>query len=62
MEKRLYRSNSDVMFTGLCAGIAEYFNIDPSIVRLITVALCFGGGSGLLAYIIGALIVPKRPY
>ncbi|MEE0967604.1 MAG: PspC domain-containing protein [Bacilli bacterium] len=62
MEKRLYRSNKDVMITGLCGGIAEYFNIDPSIVRIIAVALCLGWGSGLLAYIIGSLIVPKNPY
>lgn len=60
--KRLYRSTTDVMICGVCGGIAEYFDIDPTIVRLIAVVLIFGWGSGLLAYFIGAIIIPKRPY
>ncbi len=60
--KRLYRSNKDCMIAGVCGGIAEYFEIDPTIVRLIAVALIFGMGSGLLAYLVGAIIIPKNPY
>lgn len=60
--KRLYRSTRDVMICGVCGGIAEYFEIDPTIVRLIAVALLFGWGLGLLAYLVGAIIIPKNPY
>ena len=60
--KRLYRSRRDVMICGVCGGIAEYFDIDPTIVRLIAVVLIFGWGSGLLAYLVGAIIIPKNPY
>ena len=60
--KRLYRSRRDVMICGVCGGIAEYFDIDPTIVRLIAVVLIFGWGSGLLAYLVGAIIIAKNPY
>lgn len=61
MEKRLYLSNTDKRIMGVCGGIAEYFNIDASLVRLAwMVFVCFGG-SGILAYIIAALIIPQRP-
>ena len=60
--KRLYRSRRDVMICGVCGDIAEYFDIDPTIVRLIAVVLIFGWGSGLLAYLVGAIIIPKNPY
>lgn len=60
--KRLYRSNTSKMFAGVCGGIAEYFNIDPTLVRLLAVVLTFGGfGTGLLAYIIAAAIIPPAP-
>ena len=62
MTKRLYRSNRDVMICGVCGGIAEYFDIDPTIVRLVAVVLVFGWGSGLIAYLVGAIIIPKNPY
>ena len=62
MSKRLYRSNKDKMVCGVCGGIAEYFDIDPTIVRLVAVLLIFGWGSGLLAYLVAAIIVPKNPY
>ena len=61
-EKRLYRSRRDVMIAGVCGGIAEYFDVDPTIVRLIAVVLILGWGSGLLAYLIAVLIIPKNPY
>ena len=48
MTKRLYRSKRDVMICGVCGGIAEYFDIDPTIVRLVAVVLVFGWGSGLI--------------
>ena len=60
--KRLYKARDRRMVSGVCGGIAEYFGIDPTIVRLIFVALCFGWGSGLLAYIIAACIMPEPPY
>ena len=49
------------MVCGVCGGIAEYFGVDPTIVRLAFVLLCFGWGSGLLAYIVAALIMPEPP-
>jgi phage shock protein C len=60
--KRLYRSRKNRMIAGVCGGIAEYFNIDPVIVRLIVVALFFVGGSALLAYIIAMIVIPYQPY
>ena len=61
MEKRLYKSNQNKMIDGVCGGIGEYFNIDPTLVRLAWVVFCALGGSGLLAYIIMALIIPRQP-
>lgn len=61
MEKRLYKSNSDKMLCGVCAGVAEYFNIDPTLVRLGWVIFCLAAGGGLLAYIIAAIIIPENP-
>lgn len=60
MEKRLYKSN-DKILAGVCAGIAEYFNLDPTLIRLAFVLFCGLGGSGLLVYIIGAIIIPQKP-
>ena len=58
--KRLYRSVDDRMIAGVCGGIAEYFDIDPSLVRLLFVFGFFATGSGLLwAYLIMMLIVPE---
>ena len=61
MEKRLYKSNSNKMIDGVCGGIAEYFGIDPTIVRLALVLFCALGGSGVLAYIIAAIVIPRNP-
>lgn len=58
--KRLYRLDKGAMLAGVCGGVAEYFNIDPSIVRLITAALFFAGGLSLWVYIIAAVILPKK--
>ena len=58
--KRLYRSRESRMLCGVCGGIAEYFNIDPTLIRLLFVL--FGlSGSGILAYIIAAIIIPDSP-
>ena len=62
MEKRLYKSNKNKMLAGVCGGIAEYFNIDPTLVRLGWAILCMFAGSGILAYIIAAIIIPQNPY
>ncbi len=59
MEKKLTRSGSDVIIFGVCSGIAHYFNIDPTVVRLGWVIFCLLGGSGILAYIISAIIIPS---
>ena len=58
MEKRLYRSRSDRMIWGVCGGLAEYFDMDPTIVRIIAVLLALANGAGILAYIILAIVVP----
>ena len=58
--KKLYKSNNK-MLAGVCAGIAEYFNIDPTLVRLGWVLFCALGGSGILAYIICAIVIPSYP-
>jgi phage shock protein C len=63
MYKKLYRSVTDKMLAGVCGGLAEYFAVDPVIVRLVFVlAVIFGAGSGILAYIILWVIVPQRPF
>lgn len=61
MNKRLYKSNTDKMIAGVCGGIAEYFGIDPTLVRLGWVVFCAMGGSGIIAYIIAAIIIPRNP-
>ena len=61
MEKKLYKSGKDKQLCGVCAGIAEYFNIDPTLVRLGWVLFCALGGSGILAYIICAIVIPSYP-
>jgi len=59
--KRLYKSEVDRKICGVCGGIAEYFNIDPTFVRVGWVLASLFLGSGLLAYIIAAIIMPTRP-
>ena len=61
MNKTLYKSNENKLVDGVCGGIAEYFGIDPTLVRLGWVLFCALGGSGFLAYIIAALIIPRSP-
>ena len=59
MNKKLMRSESDAMVFGVCSGVAHYFNIDPTVIRLGWVIFCLLGGSGVLAYIIAAIIIPS---
>lgn len=60
-QKRLYKARGHRIISGVCGGVAEYFGIDPTIVRLICLLLCFGWGSGILAYIIASCIMPEPP-
>ena len=60
MEKRLYKSNTDKKLDGVCAGTANYFNIDPTLIRLAWVIFTLAGGCGLIAYIIAAIIMPRE--
>lgn len=57
--KRLYKFRNNKMICGVCAGIADYFNIDPSIVRVLWAVLALAAGTGVLAYIACAIILPE---
>ena len=61
MNKKLYKDRTNQKLCGVCAGIAKYFSIDPTLVRLGLVAFCLLGGSGILAYIICAIVIPDEP-
>ena len=58
-EKKTVRSTNNRKFLGVCAGIADYFDVDPTMVRLVTALLCLAWGTGLLAYLVAALVLPK---
>lgn len=61
MDKKLYRIRQGKIISGVCGGIAKYFDIDPQIVRLLCAALVAAYGSGLLVYILFVIFVPKEP-
>ena len=61
MEKKLYKSNTDRKIFGVCGGLAEYFDIDATIVRLVLVLAVLFAGVGVLAYLIAALVMPNQP-
>ena len=61
MTKKLYRLKHDRMIAGVCSGLAEYFDIDPTIVRLAWIVVILFAGVGLLAYLIAIFIVPEKP-
>ena len=61
MNQRLYKSNREKMIDGVCGGVAEFFNIDPTLVRLAWILFCAMGGSGILAYLVAAIILPRSP-
>ncbi|MBO5372255.1 MAG: PspC domain-containing protein [Lachnospiraceae bacterium] len=60
-QRRLYKSNTNRVLCGVCGGLGEYFNVDPTIIRLLIVLLVLGAGTGVLAYIIAAVIMPEKP-
>lgn len=62
MKKRLYKDQNNKKICGVCSGIALYFDVDPTLIRLAWVAFSLLGGSGILAYIIAAIIMPDGPY
>jgi phage shock protein C len=59
--KRLYRSLTDRKVAGVCGGIAEYFGVDPVLIRLLWIFFTLAAGGGVLAYIIAWLVVPEAP-
>lgn len=59
--KRLYRSKTERKIFGVCGGMAEYFEMDPVLMRVLWVIFALLAGSGLLAYIICAFIIPEKP-
>ena len=61
MAKKLYRLRKNRVIAGICSGLAEYFDIDPIIVRLITLILVLSFGAGLIVYIIAWIVVPEEP-
>ncbi|MEW6622391.1 MAG: PspC domain-containing protein [Bacillota bacterium] len=58
--KKLYRSETDKILGGVCGGLAEYFDVDATIIRLIVVATVIFAGTGILFYIIAWFLMPKR--
>ena len=61
MEKRLYKIGQGKMVDGVCGGIAEYFGLDPTLVRLAWIIFSAMGGSGIPAYILAAVVIPREP-
>ena len=61
MEKRLCKSRTDKKIAGVCGGLGKYFNIDPTIVRIVCVILMLGYGVGLFTYVIAAFVIPEEP-
>ena len=61
MKKRLYKDHTDKKLCGVCSGIAKYFDLDPTLVRLALVLICALGGSGIFAYIVCAIVMPDEP-
>jgi phage shock protein PspC (stress-responsive transcriptional regulator) len=62
MNKRLYRSRTSRIIGGVCGGFAEYFEVDPTLVRILTILLFLLPGIGILTYIIAWIIIPERPF
>jgi len=61
MAKRLYKVREGKMIGGVCSGLGEYFDIDPTILRLIWVATAFVAGGGIFAYLIAMIVIPYMP-
>ena len=61
MQKKLYRSKSNRMIVGVCAGVAEYLNIDPTVVRVAWAIASIFAFAGVIAYIVCAFVIPEKP-
>lgn len=61
MERKLYRSRKERVIAGVCGGLAQYFQLDPVLIRLIAIATIFMGGSGIILYIIAMFVIPEEP-
>jgi len=61
-KKRLYLSTTDKKICDVCGGMAEYFGIDPTLIRLVWAVAALAFGTGIVAYFVAALIIPKQPY
>lgn len=61
MGKRLYKIEDGKILDGVCGGIAQYLDMDPTVIRLLWILFTAMGGSGILAYIICAIIIPRQP-
>jgi phage shock protein C len=59
--RKLYRSRDDRKVAGVCGGLAQYFNIDPTLIRVLFVVTALLGGPGLLAYLLLWIVVPEEP-
>ena len=59
MTKRLYRSQKDRKISGVCGGLGEYFDVDPTLIRIIAIVFAFTG-TGVLAYLVAWLVMPER--
>lgn len=59
MNRKLYKSNQNKMIAGVCGGLGEFFDIDPTLIRLLWVIFALAAGSGLLVYIASAIIIPE---
>jgi len=58
--KRILRSRTNRMLAGVCQGIGTYFNLDPTIVRILWIVFTLMGGAGLLAYLICWIVIPEE--
>lgn len=61
LNRKLYRSNKDKMICGVCGGLGEYLNVDPTLIRLVWVLLTCWAGMSIIAYLISAIIIPVEP-
>ena len=61
MKKRIYRSRDERMIWGVCGGIAQYFDVDPTLIRIIAVLTLFFACTGILIYIILTIVIPLEP-
>lgn len=59
MNKKLYKSNTNKMICGVCGGLGEFLGVDPTIIRLVWAVLGLMGGTGIVAYLIAAVIIPN---